>query len=137
MLLDVIYKQGSYSLLDELANEWPRITTWGKKSNPSSFPPFVFCFKINSLWLIFSSRNGGGDSIGFDKAMRHNWSQHAKYLSQDKILKSNFLISLSTQKLSVEEIKAATARCVFQPWLCCLLSWLPTYVLSLFYLVFF
>ncbi|KAL7599815.1 hypothetical protein Lser_V15G24262 [Lactuca serriola] len=57
-----------------------------------------------------SSRNGGGDSIGFDKAMRHNWSQHAKYLSQDKILKSNFLISLSTQKLSVEEIKAATAR---------------------------
>ncbi|CAI9287158.1 unnamed protein product [Lactuca saligna] len=57
-----------------------------------------------------NSRNGGGDSIGFDKAMRHNWSQHAKYLSQDKILKSNFLISLSTQKLSVEEAKAAIAR---------------------------
>lgn len=61
-----------------------------------------------------SRSNHGGDPRGVRKEMRHNWSQHAKLhdklLSQDEILKSNFLISLSTPRPSYEGTKATTAR---------------------------
>ncbi|KAK1417668.1 hypothetical protein QVD17_26800 [Tagetes erecta] len=56
-----------------------------------------------------------------DKSMRSNWRQHAKShdnsWGHDKILKCNFLFSLSPQKRSVEEDMAATVRslsCKFQ-----------------------
>ncbi|KAL4588461.1 hypothetical protein LXL04_001352 [Taraxacum kok-saghyz] len=60
--------------------------------------------------MRFSSSSHGDYSRGVYKAMRHNWSQHEKYLSHGRILKSNFLISLSTEKPSAEEAKPATAR---------------------------
>ncbi|KAL8188794.1 hypothetical protein R6Q57_029549 [Mikania cordata] len=48
------------------------------------------------------------------KSLRSNWCQHANshdsFLSQDKLLKCNFLFSLSPQKQLVEEETAATAR---------------------------
>ncbi|GKA70469.1 hypothetical protein Tco_0776608 [Tanacetum coccineum] len=54
------------------------------------------------------------DSRGADTSMRNNLRQHAKSYnyspSQDKILKSNFLFSLTPQKHSVGETMAATAR---------------------------
>nr|GEX24786.1 DNA helicase, ATP-dependent, RecQ type [Tanacetum cinerariifolium] len=53
------------------------------------------------------------DSRGADTLMRNNMRQHAKSNnnspSQDKILKSNFLSSLTPQKHSVGETMAATA----------------------------
>ncbi|GKB23104.1 ATP-dependent DNA helicase Q-like 4A protein [Tanacetum coccineum] len=54
------------------------------------------------------------DSRGADTSMRNNLRQHSKSYdnspSQDKILKSNFLFSLTPQKHSVGETMAATAR---------------------------
>ncbi|PWA86231.1 DNA helicase, ATP-dependent, RecQ type [Artemisia annua] len=55
-----------------------------------------------------------GDSRGADTSMRNNLHEHAKSYdnspSQDKILKSNFLFSLTPQKHSVGETMSATAR---------------------------
>lgn len=69
--------------------------------------------------MMFSRSNCGGGSRGVDKPMRNNWGQHAKsndnFSSRDKILKSNFLFSLSPQKRSVEEPMAATARYLLLP----------------------
>nr|GEU62132.1 ATP-dependent DNA helicase Q-like 4A isoform X1 [Tanacetum cinerariifolium] len=54
------------------------------------------------------------NSRGADTSMRNNLRQHSKSYdnsqSQDKILKSNFLFSLTPQKHSVGETMAATAR---------------------------
>lgn len=62
---------------------------------------------------MFGRSNCGGDA---NKSMRSNWRQHAKSrdnsLGHDKILKCNFLFSLSPQKQSVEEEMAAAARYV-------------------------
>ncbi|KAK9070993.1 hypothetical protein SSX86_009561 [Deinandra increscens subsp. villosa] len=73
---------------------------------------------MSDLKQVFVRSNCGGDA---NKAMRSNWRQHAKshdkFSSQEKILKCNFLFSLSPQKYSVEEEAAATARsfsCKFQ-----------------------
>ncbi|XP_024961474.1 ATP-dependent DNA helicase Q-like 4A [Cynara cardunculus var. scolymus] len=68
-----------------------------------------------------SRNNFGGASKHVDKFTRDNWSQHAKahdnFSNQDKLLKSNFLFSLSTQKPSVEAAMSAAVRslsCQFQ-----------------------
>ncbi|KAI3803887.1 hypothetical protein L1987_32051 [Smallanthus sonchifolius] len=73
---------------------------------------------MSDLEQVLGRSNCGGDA---DKSMRSNWGQHAKshdnFLSKDRILKCNFLFSLSPQKHSVEEEMAATARsfsCKFQ-----------------------
>ena len=51
---------------------------------------------------MFSQSNSGQGFIHEDQLPKVNWSQHANFLSQNKILSSNFLFSLSSQKPPVE-----------------------------------